>query len=203
MLASRQRCVRGGFEAMLANAKVVSRLSRGDAMTTRLVRPSSPDVDPPDRPPHAIVVSPGLGNTAYSAIVRGHRMLFDQPSYEGGEDRGPSPVEVFVAALLACVAQCAGRFLLRHCLDRDGLRVTGEYTMADDQPPRVRAVAVRIVTPYTMPANQRKALLAVASDCTINHTLEHLPAIEIELADDEQVTVRAAVFDDSPGRRLY
>lgn len=172
-------------------------------MTTKLVRPLSPHVNPPDRLPHAIVVSPDRGDSTYAAITRGHRMLFDQPSYEGGEDRGPSPVEVLVAALLAGVAHCASTYLLRHCHDRDGLRVIGEYTMEEDgQPARVSAISVRIIAPDTMPAKQRKALLAVASHCAIHNALKRPPAIEIALSDEGEIPTKAVGFDDSAGRRL-
>jgi putative redox protein len=182
------------------------RLSRrgGDERSTKLVRPLSPHVNPPHRLPHAIVVSPGRGegDSTYAATVRGHRMLFDQPSYEGGEDRGPTPVEVFVAGLLACVAHCASTYLRRHRHDRDGLRVIGEYTMADGQPTRIGAVSVRIIAPDTMPEKQRKALLAVAQHCATHNALERPSTIEITLADEGEIPTKTVEFDDSAGRRL-
>ena len=36
--------------------------------------------------------------------VRGHRLTCDQPSADGGDDQGPTPTELFVGSLAACVA---------------------------------------------------------------------------------------------------
>jgi putative redox protein len=36
--------------------------------------------------------------------VGGHTLSVDQPEASGGEDRGPTPTELFVAGLAACVA---------------------------------------------------------------------------------------------------
>jgi uncharacterized OsmC-like protein len=36
--------------------------------------------------------------------VRGHRLLCDQPLADGGDDQGPTPTELFVGSLAACVA---------------------------------------------------------------------------------------------------
>lgn len=40
--------------------------------------------------------------------VRGHRLLCDQPPGRGGTDQGPTPTELFVASLAACVAFTPG-----------------------------------------------------------------------------------------------
>jgi OsmC-like protein len=66
--------------------------------------------------------------------VRGHRLVCDQPVADGGSDQGPTPTELFVASLTACVAFYAGRFLARHDLDPDGLRVDCDFTMSADRP---------------------------------------------------------------------
>jgi DNA-binding FrmR family transcriptional regulator len=41
--------------------------------------------------------------------VRGHRLLCDQPLADGGTDQGPTPTELFVASLAACVGFYARR----------------------------------------------------------------------------------------------
>jgi putative redox protein len=62
--------------------------------------------------------------------VRGHRLLCDQPTADGGTDQGPTPTELFVASLAACVAFYARRFLARHHLDTAELRVEAAFTMS-------------------------------------------------------------------------
>ena len=41
--------------------------------------------------------------------VRGHELATDQPVADGGDDTAPTPTEMFVGALAACVGYYAGR----------------------------------------------------------------------------------------------
>lgn len=131
--------------------------------------------------PHVAVVP--LSGDAFQATVRGHALRVDQPLDDGGQDTGPTPVEIFVASLATCVAHYAGRFLDRHGLDRGALRVTAVHTMAADRPARVTALTVDVEVPELPPARAR-ALEAVASRCTVKNTLEHPPAITVRLNGD-------------------
>jgi OsmC-like protein len=79
--------------------------------------------------------------------VRGHRLLCDQPPADGGDDQGPTPTELFVGSLAACVAFYARRFLARHDLDAAGLRVEAAFTMSPDRPARVDTITLRLLLP--------------------------------------------------------
>lgn len=123
-----------------------------------------------------------LGGESYAAATRGHVVLADQPVAAGGADAAMTPVEMLLASLGTCVAFYAGRFLDRHGLDRSGLRVTTDFTMATGRPARVSEVSMRIHVPGGVPPARGKALLAVASHCTVHNTLEHAPEMAITLA---------------------
>jgi putative redox protein len=118
---------------------------------------------------------------AYAITVRGHAMLVDQPEADGGQDAAATPTELLAASLASCVAFYAGRYLLRHGLDRSGLAVTAEFTMASGRPARVGEMWLRIGVPGGLPPQRRDALLAVASHCTVHNTLRQKPGISIEL----------------------
>lgn len=118
---------------------------------------------------------------AYEVDIRGHRLLVDQPVDAGGTDIAPTPVELFAASLATCVAFYAGRYLKRHGLRREGLRVRSEFTMATDLPARVESLRLVVVPPPELPARRQAALLAVASHCTVHNTLHDPPAIRIEV----------------------
>jgi putative redox protein len=124
-----------------------------------------------------------VAGDSYSISARGHVVLVDQPVGDGGQDTAATPTELFVASLASCVAFYAGRYLLRHGLDRTGLAVSAAFTMADDRPARVRDVRLRISVPSGIPAQRRDALLAVASHCTVHNTLRHEPQVSIELGE--------------------
>ena len=117
----------------------------------------------------------------YAISARGHQVLVDQPVADGGQDGAVTPTELLVASLASCVAFYAGRYLLRHDLDRTGLAVTAEFTMAADRPARVGEVRLRITVPGDVPPQRADALLAVASHCTVHNTLRRHPDVSIEL----------------------
>jgi uncharacterized OsmC-like protein len=119
---------------------------------------------------------------AYAITVRGHQVLTDQPAADGGSDAAATPTELLVASLASCVAFYAGRYLLRHGLDRAGLVVAAEFDMAHDRPARVGAVRLRIIVPGGVPAQRTDALLEVTSHCTVHNTLRQEPDVSIELA---------------------
>jgi putative redox protein len=121
------------------------------------------------------------GGDAYAITVRGHVMLVDQPEADGGQDAAATPTELLAASLASCVAFYVGRYLLRHGLDRSGLAVTAEFTMASGRPARIGEMRLRISVPSGLPPQRRDALLAVASHCTVHNTLRQQPGISTEL----------------------
>lgn len=119
------------------------------------------------------------GGESYAVRVRGHEVIVDQPVPGGGDDRGPTPVELFVTALSTCVAYYAGSFLTRHGLTREGLRVTAEFDMTKGPPARVRSVLVRVVPPIGLGTAQREALRAVTNHCTVSNSLRLPPEVSV------------------------
>ncbi|GAA2636605.1 OsmC family protein [Paractinoplanes durhamensis] len=120
-----------------------------------------------------------LSGEQYEITVRGHRVRVDQPTGSGGADEAPTPTELFVGALAACVAFYAGRYLTRHGFDRDGLRVRSDFVMATDRPARVATIRIVVHPPAGFPAERTAALAAVASHCTVHNTMQHQPEITV------------------------
>jgi len=123
-----------------------------------------------------------LDGESYLATTRGQVVVADQPVAAGGADAAMTPVELLIASLGSCVAFYAGRYLQRHGLDRSGLQVITEFIMASDRPARVSEIRMRISVPAGVPPEREKALLAVASHCTVHNTLGHPPAVTLTLA---------------------
>jgi uncharacterized OsmC-like protein len=117
----------------------------------------------------------------YWVRVRGHEVFVDQPVDDGGEDTAPTPTELFVAGLAACVAFYAGRFLRRHGLSEDGLAVECDFAFAADRPARVGEISLRVCLPEGFPEERRKALRSVVEHCTVHNTLRQPPVVEIAL----------------------
>jgi putative redox protein len=134
----------------------------------------------------AIHVTP-LEGKSYRVSTGRHSLTVDQPASAGGDDQGPSPVELFVASLAACVAYYAGSYLARHGLSSEGLDVAADFAMADDRPARVASVSMAITPPSGLPEDHKARLLAVASKCTLENTLRQGVSLELSLSDRELV----------------
>ncbi|MFA5892051.1 MAG: OsmC family protein [Actinomycetota bacterium] len=113
--------------------------------------------------------------------IRDHTLIVDQPAHDGGTDSGPTPTEMFVASLAACTAFYAGRFLRRHNLTVDGLRIESGWTMSDDRPHRVETIAIDVITSTPLDGKQIDKLRAVVERCTVQNTLNTPPRVSIKL----------------------
>src|SRR6266516_3966912 len=96
----------------------------------------------------------------FEVEVRGHRLVGDQ---------GPTPTELFVASLAACVGFYAERFLRRHGLAAEDLRVEAHASMSADRPARIGEITLQLAGLPPMPAGRRAALHAVVEHCTVHN----------------------------------
>jgi len=113
--------------------------------------------------------------------IRGHELWVDQPVGDGGGDLGPTPTELFVASLASCAGFYAGRFLRRHGLSPDGLRVACRFDMAEDRPARVRSITLAVSVGAALSPSQREALQRVVEHCTVHNSIRLSPEIGIEV----------------------
>ena len=109
-----------------------------------------------------------------------HRVVTDQPRAEGGEDMGPSPLELFVASIVACVGVFAQKYLDRHHLAYDGLEIEGAYSMKP-APNRVGEVRVTVRGPKGLSDEARDAVVAFAKKCTVHNSVFQPPTIDISV----------------------
>jgi putative redox protein len=115
--------------------------------------------------------------------IRGHLLGADQPVEDGGENTAPTPTELFLASLTACVAFYAERFLRRHKLSAQGLKVSCAYRWAAN-PNRVGEIDLTVEAPG-ITAAKREAFMRVIEHCTVHNTLEHPPQVRIRVASEE------------------
>jgi putative redox protein len=118
---------------------------------------------------------------------RDHHVVVDQPKEAGGDDVGPTPTELFVGGLAACVGFYTERFFLRHGLAADGLRVDCDFRLSTHSPSRVGAIEIRVILPAGFPAERRAALMAVIEHCTVQNSLRTPPEVLITLNERETV----------------
>lgn len=121
------------------------------------------------------------GGDVFEIDIRGHLVHVDQPLDAGGSDVAPTPTELFVASLAACVAHYARGYLVRHGLPTDDLCVAATYAM-EERPARIGRVEISVHPGEGVPEERRTALLAVARHCTVHNTLAQPPTVDVELA---------------------
>ena len=101
------------------------------------------------------------------AQVRGHRIPVDELAPAGGEDSGPTPHDLYDAALASCKALTVLWYANRKGIPVEDIAVTVERDDADERKGTYRLrTALSLSGPLT-PA-QREELLAVAGKCPVH-----------------------------------
>ncbi len=70
-----------------------------------------------------------LGPSGYTTTVRsgGHQLVVDEPTSSGGDDRGPNPMGLLLAALASCTAITLRMYAERRRWPLTGVRVVARY----------------------------------------------------------------------------
>lgn len=117
-----------------------------------------------------------ISGDRHRVTVRDHDILVDQPGCDGGDDAGPTPVELFVASLASCISHYARRGLGPL---GPGPGVRCNWTMSDTAPWRVATIDVDVHLPEGTSAARLAAVERAIAHCTVHNTLIDLPAIRI------------------------
>jgi len=113
--------------------------------------------------------------------VRGHRITADVPEKMGGEDRGPTPVDLLTGSLGACIALYVARWCQQAKVPYEGFEVDLDYVL-DMEAHCVPVMSAKVRMPAGFPQERLGALLKVAQGCTVHNTLCSLPKIEVTVA---------------------
>jgi putative redox protein len=121
-----------------------------------------------------------LNGVSFEVESRGHKLICDQPSENGGQDIGMTPPELLLASLATCAGYYAGQYLKARKLPEQGMtiRVTAEKAM---QPPRIGSFKIEVNAPFAEDEKHREGLRRAVEKCLIHHTLMNAPAIEVAI----------------------
>jgi uncharacterized OsmC-like protein len=123
-----------------------------------------------------------IGKVGSRARIGAHELVFDQPvTVPGGEDRGPSPLDVMAVSVAACAHYFAAAYLHGRGLATDGLSV--EVEAEKDRVPvsRIGRFSIRVKLPGPLPDKQRAGVERAIKSCPAYGTLLHLPTVEIAI----------------------
>jgi putative redox protein len=124
------------------------------------------------------------GGMSSSMNVRGHTVIADVPPQMGGEDRGPTPVDLLAGSLGTCIAFYIARWCKQAGVPHEGFQVDMEY-VHDREAHCVPVMKVEVRMPPEFPEARREALLKVAQGCTVHNTLCSLPQIDTVVSPRE------------------
>lgn len=133
------------------------------------------------RPPMVITHAGGL---KFTAQIRQHRLMVDQPAGAGGEDSAPMPIELLGAALGTCVALYVQQFCHARGLSSEGMRVEVDPHGAQG---RIGRFDVRVVLREPLPPQYAQLLERVARSCPAHNTLTH--GAEVAVTIEQPVAV--------------
>lgn len=130
--------------------------------------------------PPAIVVTHQAG-VRFAAKVGAHTLILDQPVSGGGEDAGPSPLELLGVGLGACIALYVHRFLVTRNIADDGLRVEVSAQTART-PYRIARYEVQILLSTDVPSVYKPMIETAARVCPAYNTLARSADIVITIS---------------------
>jgi len=126
-----------------------------------------------------------IGRVGSRAEVGGHQMLFDQPtSVPGGQDRGPSPLDVMAVSVAACAHYFAAAYLQARGMAPDQLRVELVSEKGRVPVPRLSHMVMTVHLPPAVPERHIAGIERAIKTCPAYGTLLYPPEVQIQIAPD-------------------
>ncbi len=112
--------------------------------------------------------------------VREHEVSSDMSEADGGRDSGPSPSELLVGSLGACIAMMVQLYCDRHGYTDGEVSASLTYELVDD-PIRIGAVTIDLEIPKDVPKDKEDVVRRIAEACPIHETMFKPPVIDLEI----------------------
>jgi putative redox protein len=132
-------------------------------------------------PEEGVVVRSGHGKFGTEVHTRAHRFVADEPRSYGGDDSGPTPYDLLLAALGTCTAMTMRLYADRMGWPLEGttIRLSHERDHEEDcehaldgEDGQIQALHRRIAVRGPLDDDQRRRIVAIADKCPVHRTLE-------------------------------
>jgi uncharacterized OsmC-like protein len=122
------------------------------------------------------------GKVASRAQLGRHELIFDQPAaVPGGDDRGPSPLDVLAVSVAACAHYYAAAFLYARGLPTDGLTVEVESEKDRAPVPRIGRLSMKVHLPPGLSDRHLVGVERAIKSCPAYGTLLHSPTVDLTI----------------------
>ena len=113
--------------------------------------------------------------------VGGHTLVADKSPEAGGHGSGPTPAELFVAALAACAAETATEFLA-HRGRAGALLDVGCHFELEQAPLRVGSIQLTVRLREELTADEKAALMRAVYRCSVHSSIAIPAQVTVALA---------------------
>lgn len=126
--------------------------------------------------------------------IRNHMIIADELIQDGGADEGPTPMEILVGTLGACIAVTTRAYAQRKNWPLEGISVEVEmerfrredYPAYEGDAPYVNEVREQIRFEGSLTDEQKARLMTIAAKCPVHLTLEN-PVYFVEKQIEDQM----------------
>jgi putative redox protein len=156
--------------------------------------PPQPAVPEAAAPPRRVVVRETRQGKFQQSIALGpHRIIADEPLSAGGDDSGPGPYDLLLAALGACTAMTLRLYADRKALPLDLVTVTLAHSKihaqdcaeCETKAGMIDQLDRLIALDGALNAEQRAKLMEIADKCPVHRTLTSEIRIVTRAADED------------------
>ena len=130
------------------------------------------------------------GDMLFESEMGSHTLTIDVPPAMGGNDRGPTPPELFIASLGSCVGAFVASYCAKSGVDATDLRVDVSFDK-EENPTRLVNVQVTIFLPHGECKNRRQAMQRVAEHCPVHETIATMGDVEMKIIDKTEMATVA------------
>ena len=136
-----------------------------------------------DTPSILTVSENGLGCYQQTVSNGRHTLIADEPRAMGGDDAGPAPYDLLLAALGSCTSITLRMYAQRKNLALTHVSVALSHEKIDVGGQRVDRIERHITLTGDLSDEQRARLLEIANKCPMYRTLQSDIRIDSRLAD--------------------
>lgn len=93
---------------------------------------------------------------------------------------GPNPLELFLSSLASCVGVYSKKYLTRHNVKYNELKIEAEAKLSQAPPSRLVDIQIKVYTDAHL-EDKKEVFLKFIKNCTIHNTIIHTEKININL----------------------